>query len=163
MLFRILTISFLLLCASAQAGEIKIKTEQTKVDIRWMDNDGKIHHLEDSTGKPRLLHFWAAWCFPCRKELPEMLVWQKEHPDIVVIPLSLDERIAQTQYFITKYNLDMPALLANEDDHEKLDIQGLPFTIFVRPDGTASGHYFGAAPWQSEAFTEQVRSHFNTK
>ena len=103
MIFRALMLSTLLLSTLSHANEIQTNSNQTKVDIRWQDTDGKTHHLEDSKGKPRMLHFWAAWCSPCREELPDMIRWQKQNSDIQIIPLSLDQRIAQTEYFINKY------------------------------------------------------------
>lgn len=152
----------LLISTNLAAGEIQSNNKQSRIDIRWQDVDGEIHHLKDSKGKIRLLHFWAAWCIPCRGELPDMLSWQKKNSDILIIPLSLDERIAQTSYFIDKYKLDMPALLIDEDDAETLDIPGLPFTIFISADGSFSGYYYGAAPWQDIKFSEQIRQHFKS-
>ena len=142
------------------ANEIVSGNELIMPNISWQDAEENIHQLKDSNGKPRLLHFWAAWCFPCRTELPEMLKWQKENSDIPIIPLSLDERMAQAKHFIKKYKIDMPVLLINKDDSEKLDIPALPYTIFITADGSYSGHFLGIAPWQDEHFTNQVREHF---
>ncbi|MFC1588863.1 TlpA family protein disulfide reductase [Pseudomonadota bacterium] len=73
----------------AFANEIKNGNGQALPDIRWQDAEGNSHHLKDSNGKPRLLHFWAAWCFPCRTELPEMLEWIEKNTDIEIIRLVL--------------------------------------------------------------------------
>lgn len=129
-------------------------------DIRWQDIDNKTHHLKDTNGKPRLLHFWAAWCFPCRKELPEMLEWKQKNSDILIIPLSLDERMAQTKYFIKKYQLAMSPLLIEKDDSEILNIPALPYTLFVSADGSYRGHFYGIAPWGNVEFSQKVRQHF---
>lgn len=149
-----------LICSVLPADEIETDNTQTNLDVSWTDADNKIHHLSDSNGIPRLLHFWAAWCSPCREELPEMLNWQKENNDIEIITLSLDERIAQTKYFISKYKLTMPALLLSEESREKLEIPALPFTIFVLPDGSYHGHSYGAAPWSDADFSNQIREQF---
>ena len=142
------------------ANEIKGSNGQTLPDISWQDAEGITHHLKDSNGKPRLLHFWAAWCFPCRAELPEMLEWQKHNHDIEIIPLSLDERMTQAMYFIKKYKLDMPPLLIDDDDSDALDIPVLPFTILVSADGKHTGSLVGAASWDSD-FTAQLKKWFN--
>lgn len=148
---------------SSHANEIQTGDNKILTNIHWQDANKKIHQLKDSDGQPRLLHFWAAWCFPCRAELPDMLEWKKKNSDLLIIPLSLDERIVQSKYFIKKYKLDMPALLLDEEDREMLDIPALPFTIFVSADGSYSGHFYGIAPWTDENFTTQIRQHFETK
>jgi len=147
-------------CALSHANEITVDDSQSVPDIRWQDVDENTHHLKDSNGKPRLLHFWAAWCFPCREELPDMLAWKKKNDDILVIPLSLDERMAQAKYFIKKYQLDMSPLLINEEDSSKLEIPALPYTIFISADGSYTGHFYGIAPWGNDEFTQKVRHHF---
>ena len=130
-------------------------------DLRWQDSDGKEHHLGNTTGKPRILHFWAAWCIPCREELPAMLRWQAGNRDIEVIALSLDQRIAQTKHFIKKHQLSMPALLLNEDDSNALGIPVVPYTILVTADGNFSGHIAGIADWDNTDFSRRLRKHFD--
>ena len=142
------------------ANEIKTGDKQAMPNIRWQDAEEQTHHLNDTAGKPRLLHFWAAWCFPCRKELPDMLEWKKKNPDILIIPLSLDERMAQSKFFIKKYQLSMAPLLIDKDDSDALDIPALPYTIFVSADGTYSGNFYGIAPWGDDEFTKKIRQHF---
>lgn len=151
------------LCQLSYANEIKPGNNQPMPNIRWQDTEEKIHHLQDSQGKPRLLHFWAAWCFPCRKELPDMLEWKKKNDDILIIPLSMDDRMAQSKYFIKKYQLSMAPLLINKDDGEALEIPVLPYTIFVSANGTYSGHFYGIAPWGNDEFTQKIRHHFILK
>jgi len=144
----------------SRADEIQAGDNQPLPDIRWQDADGNTHHLNESNGKPRLLHFWASWCIPCREELPEMLAWQNENRDILVIPLSLDQRMAQTKHFVKKNNLPMSPLLINEDDSNALSIPVVPYTIFVSSDGLFVGHYYGIAPWLNKSFSSQVRGQF---
>ncbi len=147
-------------CQFSYASGIKPGNNQPMPDIRWQDSDDNTHHLKDTNGKPRLLHFWAAWCFPCREELPDMLEWKKKNKDILLIPLSLDERMAQSKFFIKRYKLDMPPLLINKDDSDALNIPALPYTIFVSANGEYSGHFYGIAPWKNDEFTHKVRQHF---
>jgi hypothetical protein len=89
-----------------------------------------------------------------------MLKWQQENSDIQIIPLSLDQRMAQAKHFIKKYKLAMSPLLIDKDDSNALEIPALPYTIFVTADGTFSGQFYGIAPWQNDEFTNQVRQHF---
>lgn len=139
------------------AGGIKAGNNQPLPDVSWEDIDGNTHRLSDSNGKPRILHFWAAWCVPCRKEMPEMLQWKALNSDIVVLPLSMDQRMAQSKHFIKKYKLDMSPWLLNKDSSEELKVPVLPYTIFVSADGKEVGHFAGIAAWESDEFTAKVR------
>ena len=68
--------------------------------------------------------------------------------------------MAQSKYFIKKYQLSMSPLLIDKDDSDALNIPALPYTIFVSADGEYSGYFYGIAPWQNDEFTQKVRQHF---
>ena len=159
----IATLLLLALTSFSYAEEIQPGDNLPLPDIRWQDTDGNTHHLSDSNGKPRLLHFWAAWCIPCREEMPELLQWQKENSDILLIPLSLDQRMAQARYFINKNKLAMPPLLINQDDSEALGIPVVPYTLFVSADGLFVGQLYGIAPWQDDEFSTRVHQQLRAR
>lgn len=62
------TAVMLLLC-SATFAEIDAGDQQPVPDLRWMNGQGEQHHLYGIKDKSKLLHFWAAWCIPCREEM----------------------------------------------------------------------------------------------
>jgi len=148
-------IALFCICSFAQA-EIDVGDNQPMPELRWVDGQGEEHRLSEMTDKPKLLHFWAAWCIPCRKEMPEVVQWQKNNPQIDVLALSLDQKIAQTKYFLKKYKIDMPAFLLNEDDSDALGVPVVPYTIFVSQDNRFLGSLPGVAPWLEAGFTEEV-------
>ena len=86
-----------------------------------------------------------------------MVEWQKQNPQIEVLALSLDRNIKQTSYFLKKYNVDMPALLLNEDDSDALGVPVVPYTLFVSQDNRLLGSLPGVAPWLDASFTAEVR------
>ena len=104
-LFLVVLFSMSVVKAEIDAGD-----NQPLPDIRWSDGQGQQYRLSAIKDKAKILHFWAAWCIPCRKEMPHLIEWRKQNPDIEVLALSLDERMAQTKNFIKKFQLDMPPL-----------------------------------------------------
>ena len=54
------------------------------------DSEGKSVRLSDFRGQKVLLNFWEEWCGPCRKEMPALNAFARNHPDVVVLGLASD-------------------------------------------------------------------------
>ncbi|MCS6999565.1 MAG: TlpA disulfide reductase family protein [Bacteroidota bacterium] len=63
------------------------------IDITWKDQSGKTVRLSEyAKGKVVFLNFWATWCPPCRREIPDIVELSREMSnDLVVIGISLDD------------------------------------------------------------------------
>lgn len=57
---------------SEKADEGKTEDAAPAVDFELKDQFGNVHKLEDYKGKTIFLNFWATWCPPCRKEMPDI-------------------------------------------------------------------------------------------
>jgi thiol-disulfide isomerase/thioredoxin len=157
MLKRILALALFCLTPLAGADTGIVAGDNSPMpELLWVDGDNHQYRLSDIHDKPKLLHFWASWCIPCREELPQLLQWRSEHPEIEVLPLSLDQEIAQTRHFVNKLKLDMKPLQINEDDAGALAMPVVPYTILVSADNRLIAYYAGIAPWQDQAFSAQV-------
>ena len=62
------------------------------VDFKWEEN-GKEMKLSDYKGKVILINFWATWCPPCRKELPDLSILSSElkDKDFKMLGVSVDD------------------------------------------------------------------------
>lgn len=125
--------------------------------LHWEDVSGNTHSLTEKAGKPLLLHFWAAWCGPCREELPTLVEWDKHNAEFQVVYLSLDARISQAAYFLNDKQLDVPALLADDSDARNLGVRGLPVTLLLDQHGSVKKRFFGETDW-SRVSTESLNS-----
>lgn len=88
---------------------------ETAPDFEAVDFDGRQVKLSDFKGKPLLLNFWATWCPPCLKELPEFQRFFDEHNEdvnIVAVNLTTSERsVLHVKNFVLEKELAFPVYL----------------------------------------------------
>lgn len=119
----------------------------------WHSDFQGINFLD--TKKPILLHFWATWCGPCKRELPAFaeFVSSQDVFDAYTITSELrtaDPSIAEKIW--TYYNnnnicglnvcADIGATLSN-----LLGVNGIPATFLISSEGVILGRFLGAADW----------------
>lgn len=96
--------------ASASSFAVKEVSKDIKknemVDFKW-DENGKEMKLSDYKGKVILLNFWATWCPPCRKELPDLSTISTElkDKDFKMIGVSVDDNQEVLNNFLKSNNL----------------------------------------------------------
>jgi thiol-disulfide isomerase/thioredoxin len=78
--------------------------------------------IAEHRGKVVLVDFWATWCVPCRKEMPELakLESRLRAKGLQLITISADEpeKQSQAEALLAQYNVPEPAYIrrANDDD-----------------------------------------------
>lgn len=102
------------------------------------DLDGKTWSLRDLRGKVVAVNFWATWCPPCRKEMPDLQALYDEYKDqgLVVLAISYDEDASKIRSFIAKQGFGYPVLLDPGGSVERLyRIDGWPKTFVYDREG----------------------------
>ena len=120
------TASAALLCGTLGAGAFEI-----------VDTAGTKHRLADYKGRWVVVNFWATWCAPCVKEIPEIAEFQKAHKDVVVLGIAVDnEEVEKTRQFARKVGHDYPLVLGDDKVEKQFDkVKGLPVTKVYDPAG----------------------------
>jgi peroxiredoxin len=107
---------------------------------------GDVRRLSDFRGDVVWINFWASWCGPCRRELPDIqrLSREFEAQGLVVLALNLEESSGKANSFWEELDLDLPILLDSDGEvAEQYRLRGLPDNFFIDRDGTLSGFDFG--------------------
>ena len=89
----------------------------------------------DTTGKFVLVDFWATWCGPCRKAIPELNELQKQFKDqLVVIGISseTEEKVKAMKAPVIEYT---SAIDTKKTMNKALEVQGIPHVILIDPQG----------------------------
>jgi peroxiredoxin len=108
-----------------------------ETDFTLTDLEGKAWTLKSLHGKVVLVNFWATWCPPCRKELPDLQALYDRFKDrgLVVLGIS-DEDVTKVQPFVTEHKMTYPILLdPGRKVNQLFDIQGIPHSLFYNRDG----------------------------
>lgn len=98
--------------------------------------------------RPILLHFWATWCTPCRRELPVLLEAAREH-DARVLAVSTDSEWAPVRAFFD--GAPPPAVVRDPSGvlARALGVSSLPDTYVVDGEGRATRRIAGPLDWST--------------
>ena len=101
--------------------------------------------LENSSGTWRVINYWAQWCKPCIKEIPELNELAHKHPEITVLGVNYDgatgeqlaQQVAELGIAFTNLATDPAAELGMERPRV------LPTTVILTPTGELSATLVG--------------------
>jgi len=112
-------------------------------DFALPDLDGTVVRLSDLRGKPVLVNFWATWCGPCKREMPDIQqAYAQAGGEFVVLAVNaegtsseLARRLARD--FRDELDLTFPILLDSPDSDvfNQYRLTGLPDSFFVDRNG----------------------------
>ncbi len=113
--------------AAARTLEADDRNRQ-HADFALTDLNGMKWNLRALAGKVVLVNFWATWCPPCRKELPDLsALYQRFRPRGLVILAISDEDAAKVAPFVAKEKLTYPVLLdPGRKVNDLFHIDGIP-------------------------------------
>jgi peroxiredoxin len=117
---------------TAAVSKIEADNERRgQADFTLTDLGGKTWTLKEQSGKVVVLNFWATWCPPCRKEMPDLETLYQQFKDqgLVILAIS-DENTGKVKPFIAQQKVTYPILLdPGRKVNELFQIEGIPKTF----------------------------------
>jgi len=118
----------------------KLETDdqaRQRADFTLTDLNGKEWNLKRLKGQVVVVNFWATWCPPCRKEMPDLdaLYQRFENEGLVILAIS-GESVDKVRPFIVERNISYPVLLdPGRKVHELFQVEGIPKSFVYNRDG----------------------------
>ena len=129
-------------------------------DFTLTSTNGKKINLSDYKGKIVILDFWATWCGPCRRGVPDLVDIQKEFKNkVVVIGISLDDQRTMNDIppFMKQYGINYPIVYGtNKVVMDYGNIQAIPTSFVIDKNGYIVDQNIGLVP--KSKFVNKINS-----
>lgn len=132
--------------ASPAPADAATKKDVTHPTLVVTTLDGSEYDLAARRGKWVVVNYWATWCNPCLKEMPELSALAAMREDIEVLGLAFEEiEPAAMKAFLDQHPVVYPiAIIDTYAPPADFDVPpGLPMTYVIAPDGRVERKILG--------------------
>ncbi|MGI9101442.1 MAG: redoxin domain-containing protein [Terriglobales bacterium] len=111
------------------------------------DLNGHVIGQASYNRKVVLINFWAAWCTPCRAEIPQFIALQEKYGNqgLQIIGISMEDSELALRKFYQEAKMNYPVVVGNQQIAQACGgVLGLPTTYLVGRDGHVRGKLVGS-------------------
>ncbi len=123
-----------------------------------VDTKGKKVSLSDYKGKIVILDFWATWCPPCRKGIPDLIDIQKKYKNkVVIIGISVDtDTKDKVPSFIRDIRINYTVLYATPEVVQSYgNIEAIPTSFVIDKKGKIVNQFVGLT--SKETYIDEIK------
>ena len=131
MKIKIIQLLCLLILISCQKNDIEVF-------------NGSNTNISDLNGNWIVINYWADWCAPCIKEIPELNEFAKENKDLIVYTFNFDQlEVEDLKPIAKKFDIQVPSLISHPRDIWGIPTPpAVPATFFINPNGEITSSLF---------------------
>lgn len=116
------------------------------IDFTLQNLSGEAVNLSDYRGQWVVVNYWATWCKPCRKEIPDLAELHDSRGDVTVLGIAYEDTdVASIEAFLLDYPATFPILTVDVfEPPADLEVpKVLPTTFVVNPAGSITDRFTG--------------------
>ncbi len=143
---RKITLVFCAMLIFVVHNGLALESQRTPADFTLPKLGGGEVSLSDYRGQWVVLNYWATWCAPCRKEMPELSQLHDALEQVTVLGLAFEDALDNSfETYVRLAGVSYPILKV--DVHHPPEPFGtpkvLPTTILIDPDGRPVKTFLG--------------------
>ena len=140
---------------SDNKNQLLLHKEPKKLEqLELFDMDGKKYVFSSKTNKTLIINFWATWCPPCIKEIPELIELKKKlNNKVEILFVSVDQNATKiVPKFLKKNNLSDIKVFNDQtlDISKGLDVTVMPTSIVIDKNFEEISRVIGYIDWLNE-------------
>ncbi len=131
-------------------------------DFKLTTTENQTLQLNELKGKVVLIDFWATWCPPCRKSIPDLIALKNKYKDkgFEIVGISLDQQnsLQDVVPFVKDYKINYPVVYADMNvwmDYGQ--VQSIPTSFLVNKEGKIVASYVGYIP--ENVYESEINKH----
>ncbi len=162
-IFYILLMGFLISCNASEEKQTEAKSNPSNAEPQtaaeyvqqasFTDLEGNEVPISKFEGKVVMIDFWETWCKPCLASFPTLDQLQKEYPEsfvVLAVTPGFTDTAEDARSFAQEHDYDFHYLMDSNNLHQKLGVQGIPYKVFVDPDGKFIKEEMGSSGPQAD-------------
>ena len=125
------------------------------LEYSLQDLQGNVQRLSQYQDQWVIVNFWATWCGPCIREIPELMAFADRHlGSAQVVGIAFEKTpIDEIRSFVTELGVTYPVLIIGEEPLVPMEpLKGLPSTFLISPEGKVVHSHVG--PVTEDELTE---------
>ena len=147
LVFVSLALAALLAATGCDRGSHPKQINKPAPDFSISDGATSIR-LANYRGKMVIVNFWESHCGPCIAELPSLLQFHHDHPEIPILAISSDAGEGDYRNFIVQRHMDLTSVRdPKQTVGDKYGITGWPETFVIDKNGMIRRRFIGATDW----------------
>jgi thiol-disulfide isomerase/thioredoxin len=130
-------------------------------DVKVYDMNNEYASLSSLAKGPTIIHFYASWCGPCMKELPQLLDYAKTDGQNFNIILITDDDANKMHRVIRQ--ADGSVVVRRVNSLKETSVYSIPATYFLNAEGKVVEKDLGEQDWANPEFRKEVAEMLQSK